>query len=129
MPQLNNATMISSKVYFGQLANVKCIEGYIPKNRNFNMTIQCGFNLTIGKLEWFGIDSIVCIPNSCPPHNDLEFLGKEADQLEYYQIGHILDYECPNGYHLRTRCLMNHTNGLAEWDFKGNCKGMIFTRV
>ena len=126
MPQVNNATLISRKGYFGELVNVKCIEGYIPKNRNFNMAIRCAYNQTIGKLVWFGIERIVCIPNSCPPNKDSEIFGKKVDQLEYYQIGHIIDYVCPNGYHLRTRCAMNQTNGLAEWDFKGSCKGMIF---
>ena len=126
MPQLNNATIISSKGYFGELVNVTCNKGYIPKNRNFNMAIRCAYNQTIGKLVWFGIERIVCIPNSCPPHNDAEFLGNHSEQLEYYIIGHILDYVCPNGNHLRTRCAMNHSTGLGEWDFIGSCKGMVF---
>ena len=98
-----------------------CKEGYIFKDRQPHWTI-CSFKESNSFHEWSDLEKIGCIPNSCNQHPDFDLVNL-AIKKEFYDIGEMIIYTCPNGYMIRIKCITNRSTGFGEWDFKGSCKG------
>ena len=126
LPNIPNAYILDNKTYYNKAIPVFCKEGYIFNDRKPHWAI-CVFNEVTRKEEWANLEKIKCIPNSCNPHPDFD-LVKLQEKKEYYNIGELVEYTCPNGYIITIKCGINKATGIGDWDFKGNCKGIDFSR-
>ena len=100
---------------------VVCDEGYIPESRA-NSHITCTYNIESDLLEWEESSPISCLPTSCNPHPDFRYIHEIK---QYYDIGEIIKFTCPNGYQIRTRCVLDKITGYGIWNYNGSCTGLM----
>lgn len=120
IPTLVNAALLSNNTYLYNSIEVVCNEGYIPKSRRKTYII-CTYNQEMNFLEWENMDLIDCIPTSCNPHPDFRYFNESKP---YYNIGEILNYSCPNGHRIRSRCMLDEITNFGVWNFNGSCNGI-----
>ena len=119
MPELLNAYLISNNTYVNNPIEVICNEGLIPQSRS-NARITCIYDEKMNSLEWVDIESINCVPPSCNPHPEFQYI---TNVESFYHIGEIITFTCPNGYRIRTRCVLDEITGFGVWNFNGSCTG------
>ena len=119
-PILKNAYAVSNKTFYGKEVEVHCEAGYIQRDRNAQKLIKCVFDREDETLKWEGLELIDCVPNSCNAHPDFPKSASYSN-VTLYSLGEIMNFSCPDGQQIRTRCIWDKITGFPKWDFDGQC--------
>ena len=124
VPELEHAYIGSNNTYVNNPIEVFCDDGFIPQSRT-NARIRCIYNEHETSLEWADTETVNCIPTSCNPHPDFQYIINTPKT--YYDIGEVISFTCPNGYRFRTRCVLDQITQFGVWDYIGNCVGTNYS--